>query len=296
MRRADNIEAEFPPGVTMPAELRQLCDYLDDTGYPISGLMKLRPEGNALKHWFGDGTDAWCQLAGFGADSTGSPLALWLYAGPDTSKAPVVSLGSEGDKTVVLANNIRDFLMLFGIGYDDLGAANLNQPPTNPDSAADLRDWLAAKFGIHCPETGIAVAEHGRSRHPDFAQWVEDAVESTITRDEPEAEALRQRVFAVAEDMIRDGRSQVYQVSSAWWSMDFKVVRYRNQLLLDYRDRGKWHPMPEQYEIDEVVARLLQFVRNKERDHYEVSVVCSGHVTVGPYRELVLVPPANDAN
>ena len=50
MGRADNIEAEFPPGVTMPADLRRLCDYLDRTDYPISGHMRLRPEGGALIH------------------------------------------------------------------------------------------------------------------------------------------------------------------------------------------------------------------------------------------------------
>jgi len=47
--RADKIEAEFPPGVRMPFELRRLCDFLDRTDYPISGYMRLRPEGEGLK-------------------------------------------------------------------------------------------------------------------------------------------------------------------------------------------------------------------------------------------------------
>src|SRR5262249_22183596 len=71
MARADDIEAEFPPGVKMPSELRRLCDYLDRTDYPISGYMRLRPEGEGLKAWFGDGSDAWRQLAGFGAGPDG---------------------------------------------------------------------------------------------------------------------------------------------------------------------------------------------------------------------------------
>lgn len=50
------IEVEFPPGVKMPAELRRLCDFLDRTDYPISGYMRLRPEGERLKARFGDGT------------------------------------------------------------------------------------------------------------------------------------------------------------------------------------------------------------------------------------------------
>lgn len=54
MGRADNIEAEFPPGIKLPAELRRLCDFLDRTDYPISGYMRLEPEGEGLKAWFGD--------------------------------------------------------------------------------------------------------------------------------------------------------------------------------------------------------------------------------------------------
>ena len=77
MGRADKIEAEFPPGTIMPADLRRLCDYLDRTDYPISGHMRLRPEGRALKAWFGDDADAANQFAGFGAGPDGSILAFW---------------------------------------------------------------------------------------------------------------------------------------------------------------------------------------------------------------------------
>ena len=71
MGRADNIEAEFPPGIKMPAKLRQLCDFLHRKDYPISGYMRLRPEGEGLKAWFGDGSDAWRNFPpGSGLDQT----------------------------------------------------------------------------------------------------------------------------------------------------------------------------------------------------------------------------------
>src|SRR6476620_1817078 len=133
MGRADRIEAEFPPGVKMPDELRRLCDFLDRTGYPISGWMKLRPEGECLKGWFGADSEAWRDLAGFGAGPDGSSLAFWLYAGPDISVAPVVHLGSEGDHLMVIADNFRDFLAVFGIGYAELGFDDLSKPPAEPD-------------------------------------------------------------------------------------------------------------------------------------------------------------------
>jgi hypothetical protein len=116
MRRADIIEAEFPPGIKMPPELRELCDFLDRTGYPLSGYNRLRPEGESLKGWFGDGSEACRQLAGFGVGPTGSVLALWVYAGSDTTKAPVVHLGSEGDYLVVLADDFREFRPFWRLG------------------------------------------------------------------------------------------------------------------------------------------------------------------------------------
>lgn len=295
MGRADNIEAEFPPEIKMPADLRRLCDFLDDTDYPISGYMRLGPEGEGLKAWFGDGSDAWRQLAAFGSGPEGSKLALWLYAGTDTSTAPVVHLGSEGDQLIVLADNFRDFLALFGIGYGELGFDDLSQPPAEPETAARLREWLVAEFGVRCPETGIALVQRAQARHPDFAQWVHAAQEATITRGKPEAETLRQRIHRIAEDMIRDGRSKVYTLSSTWWSMDFKIEGDGDDLSITYLDFGQWYPVPPNYRLAEEVAALLKFVKNNERRRYELSTSITGILSVGPNRELVLVPPESDA-
>jgi hypothetical protein len=173
--RADRIEAEFPPGVKMPDELRQVCDFLDRTDYPISGCMRLRPEGEGLKGWFGDGSDAWRQLAGFGAGPDGSTLASWLYGGPDVAQAPVVHLGSEGDHLMVMANNFREFLALFAIGYDELGFDDLEQPPKEPESAERLRQWLESEYGIATPKTGAEIVRRAQSRHPNFEEWVRKA-------------------------------------------------------------------------------------------------------------------------
>ncbi len=184
MGRADRIEAEFPPGVRMPDRMRRLCDFLDSTDYPISGWMRLRPEGEALKGWFGADSEAWHQLAGFGAGPDGSTLASWLYAGPEVESAPVVHLCSEGVKLIVLADSFRDSLMLFGIGYNELGFDDLSVPPAEPESAARLRAWLIAEFGIHCPETGIELVRRAQARHPDFEAWVHAAQDLRDQREQ----------------------------------------------------------------------------------------------------------------
>ncbi len=175
MNLADEIQFEFPPGVLMPDQLRKLCDFLDDTGYPISGCMRLRPEGEALKAWFGAGSEAWNALAGFGSGPDGSTIAYWMYGDHDISNAPVVHLGSEGSEIKVIANDFGDFLRLFAIGYDELGFNDLGKPPAAPESAALLRFWLKSEFGIASPPTGIDIASRAKMRHPDFESWVVDA-------------------------------------------------------------------------------------------------------------------------
>jgi len=176
MNRAVKILSEFPPNVPMPDQLRKLCDYLDDTGYPISGYMRLRPEGEALKAWFGPTSKAWKTLAGFGSGPDGSILAIWLYPGRDVHNAPIVHMGSEGNKLQVIADDIGDFLRLFAIGYGELGFDDLSLPPEEPASAQKLRDWLELEFGITPPSTGKDIVTRAKSNHPDFAAWVEDAL------------------------------------------------------------------------------------------------------------------------
>lgn len=187
MGRADQIAAEFPPGVSMPSELRALCDYLDRSGYPLSGGNRLRPEGETLKGWFGDGSEAWKQLAGFGAGPDGSILALWMYAGQDSSNAPVVHLGSEGNSLVVLADSFREFLQLLAIGYGELGFDDLNAPPKEPGTAEGLRAWLASEYGIRPAPSAAELVRRAQSRHPDFGQWVQAAQDLRDGRAEPGA-------------------------------------------------------------------------------------------------------------
>jgi hypothetical protein len=51
----ERICANIPSGTILPSELRKVCDYLDSTGYPISGCMKIRPNDfGGVRAWFGD--------------------------------------------------------------------------------------------------------------------------------------------------------------------------------------------------------------------------------------------------
>ena len=172
MSTSEQIQAEFPAGVTMPEELRRLCVFLDHNGYPLSGGMELRAGGRAVFAWFADDATAAAQFAAFGAGPDGSLLALWLYQGTDATVAPVVHLGSEGVENSVLASTFHEFLTLFGIGYEELGFDDLNEPPSDPASAASFRAWLAAEYGLTCPPTGASIATAASLCHPSLEAWI----------------------------------------------------------------------------------------------------------------------------
>lgn len=175
MTRFQRIQASVPAGVELPDALRRICDYLDQTDYPISGCMRLRPDDyGGLLAWFDGDTAMAAHFACFGAGPDGSLVAFWLLDGTDARQAPVVHLGSEGCDNRVLAKNFQDFLQLFGVGYDELGFDDLNQPPNDPGSAQNLRAWLQREFGLTCPATGASIVEEARRACPDIQHAIDE--------------------------------------------------------------------------------------------------------------------------
>ena len=124
MTRFEMIATSVPPGTMLPPELRTVCDELDRVGDPISGYMQIRPDD--LAGWFDRDAEMTSQFAAFGAGGDGSILAFWLRNGVDARGAPVVHLGSEGDRNMVMARDFRGFLRLLAIGYDELGFDDLS--------------------------------------------------------------------------------------------------------------------------------------------------------------------------
>ncbi len=169
MTKFERIRANVPEGTILPGDLQKVCDYLDNTGYPISGCMKIRPDDfGGVRAWFGDDDEMASNFAYFGAGPDGSILAFWLLNGKDATRAPIVHLGSEGSNNAVLAADFHSFLCLFGIGYDELGFDNLQEPPEDPESAENFRAWLAQEFGMACPETGSEIVSEAQRICPNI--------------------------------------------------------------------------------------------------------------------------------
>lgn len=168
---ADTIQAKFPKSVLVPDDLRKLCTLAEENSNSVSGSFELVPD--TADAWFGD-ADAASRFAVFGNGPDGSLIALWFYREMDSSQAPVVNLGSEGDDNIVLAANIREFLKLLAIGYSEFGAIYVNGEPDEPDSASDLREWLAEEYDIETPATAESILVEARRLHPDVGAWIKE--------------------------------------------------------------------------------------------------------------------------
>lgn len=175
MTRIQKIAASVPPGTVLPPELSVVCDELDRVGYPVSGCMKIRPDDfGGLVSWFGDDVDMATKFAAFGAGPDGSFLAFWLLNGPDARTAPIAYLGSEGSPCMVIAQNFREFLKLFAIGYDDLGFDNLSQPPNEPESAEWLRRMVTGTFGLQVPTSGVEIVNAAQAATPSLEAAIKE--------------------------------------------------------------------------------------------------------------------------
>lgn len=175
MTRFEQIAASVPPGTILPPELRAVCDELDRVGYPISGRMEIRPDDfGGIVAWFGGDAEMASQFAPFGAGPDGSILAFWLLDGTDARNAPVVHLGSEGDRCMVLARDFREFLRLFAIGYGELGFDDLSQPPRDPGSANWLRAMVREQYMLDVPATGAGMVAAAQAASPSVEAAIED--------------------------------------------------------------------------------------------------------------------------
>lgn len=169
---ADELQAGFPVGVAVPDDLRRLCAFADEYGPEVSGNFEFDTDGRqSAAAWFGGDADAAAWFAVFGRGPDGSLYALWLHAGPDAARAPVVLLDSECAENAVVAADVREFLRVLAMGYDEPGRYPTLEPDA-PDSAEGLREWLADEFELHPPDTAAELVAAARERHPDLGGWV----------------------------------------------------------------------------------------------------------------------------
>lgn len=170
----------FPSDLPVPAELRDLLRHapglLEGQVSGSFGFTSEPPE--TVARYFGDESSASARIAAqhlgvFGRGPDGSALAVWKA--PDGAY-PVVYLSSEGGGCA-LAADMRQFLRLLAVGYDEFALWNdCTEPPEEDgDVSPALRQWLHRQK-LSVPDTGEDIVSDAQARWPDFNGWVEDAV------------------------------------------------------------------------------------------------------------------------
>ena len=176
-----NLQAfskNFPAGVSIPALLVRLLEYSNSVNRFYSGSFELTDAGKeSAISWFDGDELAASQFVIFGKGPDGSMYGYWLYNNKTLETAPIVFLGSEGVGCKVLANSLKDFLVLLAIGQEELGFAGYyydwEENITIDENLIKFRDWLAKEFGISAPADGRAMIAEAQRNHPDLESWLD---------------------------------------------------------------------------------------------------------------------------
>ena len=167
----DKLAASFPRGIHFPSELRDLCEWLEKNGYPISGGFELRADDyEAVRHWFGHPRVV-DRFGVFGAGPDGSLYAMWKQ---EDGRQPIVHMGSEGQNNFVLAGSFRDFLRLLAVGYSEIGFDDLTVAPSEREEInPQFQHWIEKRYSLPIPRCGSEVTVPASSTHEDFQAWIE---------------------------------------------------------------------------------------------------------------------------
>ena len=182
MSTFEKIKNGIPQTIHIPPELKQLCDWLDDHDYPISGYFALTADdGETMKYWLGF-NDVSDRFGIFGRGPDGALYALWI---DDDGHQKIVHLGSEGDYLYILAENFVNFLRLLAIGYDELGYADMTMTAQewNDEDEDDEEgsinpsfiEWVETEFGVKVPQKSNEIVNVDDT---SFEEWIEQQLKT----------------------------------------------------------------------------------------------------------------------
>jgi len=107
----------------IPEEILWLCEYQKEIKGYASGYFLAHPRAHdSLPDWLsGQYLGAMDSLIMFGDGPDGSLYGFWFYNDIGIDNAPIVFADSAWDPCKVIAHNLKEFLSLLAVGYDELG-------------------------------------------------------------------------------------------------------------------------------------------------------------------------------
>lgn len=129
----------------------------------------------ALDWWHGDEIGA-SRTTAFASTSDGSLFALWRHDDRPLDRAPVVYLDCDVSGSRIVAGNVRDFLALLAVGWDEdfnpVWHASFSDAKKQDAVAEDLRAFLRSVriAPASDPDALVGAAHLG---HPDLLAWLQ---------------------------------------------------------------------------------------------------------------------------
>jgi hypothetical protein len=166
---ANVLAKSFPPLIQLPQELRMLCDWATQNGYPISGYFEL---SRMMMRVYACGSVRKKQSATW-HNLVPSRMVLSIAFGQQRDgREPIVHMGSEGQNNIVLASDTLGFLRLLAIGYDEIGFADLSSPPDGEHLNPAFQTWVTKTFNVSIPKFGNEITVPAQKANDNFQKWI----------------------------------------------------------------------------------------------------------------------------
>lgn len=170
------IRKRISSNISIPKELKLLCEWYDNNRYPISGDFDFYASNwDMLDYWYGI-DNIYDRIGIFGITSDYSFYALWL---DEDENQKVVHIGDEGSELYILADNFLDFLRLLAIGYDEIGFARQSmtvqewntiiEKDKNYGVNKKFQEWVKNEFNTQIPIRGNEITNF---KDESFKNWL----------------------------------------------------------------------------------------------------------------------------
>lgn len=169
MKIAEKVRSGFPLGIEFPEALLQLCSWLESNGYPISGRFELCENGKEyISTWIAE-EEIRKRFAVFGTSANKSLYCVWLQ---DNGQTTIAYIGT-GGVTKIFASNMKEFVRLLAIGYEDLCRDDLSRVPESRDFVnKDFQNWVVQTFHTTIPSIGQDIADAVTHESDDLGRWL----------------------------------------------------------------------------------------------------------------------------
>jgi hypothetical protein len=159
----ESLHRNFPSHCEVTDLLADFGEWLRSRGAGSVGYFRFQSE-RPSDYWIENGADLHPWFAFFMKDPTGGEIGYWMPDGKTIASPPVVSLGSEGEVSV-MSETLEGFLALLAnraTGHSDLDSRS----DDGRDEGAELAAWLKLRE--------VRVATGSSRNFPDLKKWLDN--------------------------------------------------------------------------------------------------------------------------